>query len=159
MHTGSCLCGAVRYTVRGDIGATVYCHCGRCRKAGGSAFATNAAVAADATLAPYKIQYLYSTVSGHKDVSSVHPLTNKQKKNGADAVTTFSTAEGVHRVFCSRCGSPLISRRDSQPELVRLRVGTLDTPLPGRPGAHIFVASKAAWFDIRDDLPQYPERP
>jgi hypothetical protein len=131
MHTGSCLCGAVRYTVRGDIGATVYCHCGRCRKAGGSAFATNAAVAADAF----------------------------ELVEGADAVTTFSTAEGVHRVFCSRCGSPLISRRDSQPELVRLRVGTLDTPLPGRPGAHIFVASKAAWFDIRDDLPQYPERP
>jgi hypothetical protein len=131
MHAGSCLCGAVRYTVRGDIGAAVYCHCGRCRKAGGSAFATNAVVAAEAF----------------------------ELVEGAGMATTFSTPEGVHRVFCSRCGSPLISRRDSQPDLVRLRVGTLDTPLPGRPGAHIFVASKAAWFDICDDLPQYAERP
>ena len=36
---------------------------------------------------------------------------------------------GVYRWFCSECGSPLISSRDAQPELYRLRIGTLDTPL------------------------------
>ena len=36
---------------------------------------------------------------------------------------------GVYRWFCSECGSPLISSRDAQPELYRLRIGTLDTVL------------------------------
>ena len=31
-----------------------------------------------------------------------------------------------------------------------------DDPLV-RPACHVFVASKAPWFEITDDLPQYPE--
>ncbi len=34
----------------------------------------------------------------------------------------------------------------------------LDDP-PARPALHCFVASKAPWFEITDDLPQYPEYP
>jgi hypothetical protein len=45
------------------------------------------------------------------------------------------------------------------PDVVRLRIGTLDTPFEARPTAHIFAASKAEWFDIHDDLPQFAERP
>jgi hypothetical protein len=65
----------------------------------------------------------------------------------------------VYRVFCGRCGSPLFSKRDAMPELLRLRLGTLDTPVTAKPTAHIFVAEKAEWYDICDDLPQYAERP
>ena len=131
MHTGSCLCGAVKYEVRGDLGPAVYCHCSRCRKASGSAFGSNAVVAA-------------------KDFVVVE---------GEDSLKTFSTPQGVHRMFCANCGSPLISRRDILPDVLRLRLGTLDTPVPAAPSAHIFVASKAAWWEIRDQLPQHPERP
>ena len=38
---GSCLCGAVRYRVRGPFMRFVHCHCSRCRKATGSGHATN----------------------------------------------------------------------------------------------------------------------
>jgi hypothetical protein len=31
------------------------------------------------------------------------------------------------------------------------------TCLQGSAGAHIFVGSKAAWFEITDDLPQFNE--
>ncbi len=66
----------------------------------------------------------------------------------------------MYRWFCSECGSPLISSRDAQPELYRLRIGTLDTPLDQKkPTMHIFAASKAEWESICDDLPQYDERP
>jgi hypothetical protein len=34
----------------------------------------------------------------------------------------------------------------------------LDDP-PVRPACHVFVGSKAPWFEITDDLPQYPEYP
>lgn len=131
MHNGSCLCGAVKYEVRGDLGQGVYCHCSRCRKASGSAFASNAIVAA-------------------KDFVVV---------KGEDSLKKFSTPAGVHRLFCANCGSPIVSSRDSLPDVVRLRLGTLDTPVPAAPSAHIFVASKAAWWEIRDRLPQHAERP
>jgi hypothetical protein len=33
----------------------------------------------------------------------------------------------------------------------------LDDDPPVRPACHVFVGSKAPWFEITDDLPQYPE--
>lgn len=131
MHRGSCLCGTVKYEIQGELGAGVYCHCSRCRKANGSAFAANAPLAA-------------------KDFVVVA---------GAASLKTFRTEAGVERLFCSNCGSPIISRRDSMPDVVRLRLGTLDTPLGAAPQAHIFTGSKAEWFEIHDDLPQFVERP
>ena len=38
VRTGGCLCGAVRYTVRGEPLHVVRCHCASCRKESGSAF-------------------------------------------------------------------------------------------------------------------------
>lgn len=132
MHAGSCLCGSVQYLIRGELGSAVFCHCARCRKANGSAFAVNAAVAE----ADFEVS------------------------RGQTLLKSFSTAEGVHRLFCGECGSPIVSKRDSMPGVLRLRVGTLDTPIgDSRPNAHIFVASKAEWDEIHDELPQFAERP
>lgn len=132
MHEGSCLCGAVRYVIHGEPGSAVFCHCNRCRKANGSAFASNAAVD-----------------------EAIFELTQ-----GQEALKSFSTPEGVHRQFCGTCGSPILSKRDSMPGLIRLRLGTLDTPSGSlRPTAHIFVGSKADWYEIQDDLPAFAERP
>ena len=35
-RTGSCLCGARRYAIEGDVGGVWICHCSNCRKASGS---------------------------------------------------------------------------------------------------------------------------
>jgi hypothetical protein len=130
MSTGSCLCGAIQYEIRGPIGPGFYCHCARCRKASGSAFASNAVVAAD-------------------DFVLV---------KGEDALKTYVAATGLHRSFCAHCGSPIISRREGVPQ-VRVRLGSLDTLLGQGPQAHIYVDSKADWWEIRDELPRYPEAP
>jgi hypothetical protein len=130
MLTGSCLCGAVRYEVKGELGPIVMCHCAQCRKANGTAFATNSPVKA----------------------RDFHLL------QGSEALAEFESTPGKFRVFCGRCGSPLYSRRAAAPDVLRLRIGTLDTPLDARPSAHIFVDSKAAWWEIDDDLPQHAER-
>ena len=131
MHKGSCLCGAVEYEIGGELGPVVYCHCSRCRKSNGSAFA------------------------------AVSPVASKEFRivKGRESLRTYSNGAGFHREFCGNCGSPIITRRDSQPEVVRLRIGTLDTPVGSKVSAHIFVGSKAEWDDILDDAPQYPERP
>lgn len=130
MHAGSCLCGAVKYEIRGEFGPAYFCHCSRCRKASGSAFAANAVVDADD----------FVLVQGEASLGS------------------YRSSEKLQRLFCTACGSPIASRRDDVAQ-VRVRLGTLDTPLSTGPGAHIFVASKAGWFEIHDALPQHPERP
>jgi hypothetical protein len=128
MLHGGCLCGMIRYEIDGDLGPIVCCHCSMCRKAQGTAFATNAPVDA----ARFRITH------------------------GEQALRAYASSPGKWRCFCSSCGSPILSRRDSHPGVIRLRIGTLDGEVRARPTAHIHVASKAAWFDILDGLPQYP---
>lgn len=77
MHSGSCLCGAVRFTVAADLPAPDGCHCTNCRKQTG--------------------HYLVST-----DVpKSALTVT------GGENVTWFQSSEKVRRGFCARCGSTL----------------------------------------------------
>ena len=131
MLKGSCLCNAIQYEIDGELGPTMICHCSKCRKANGSAYAINAAVKTE--------QFRFI--------------------KGQELVSEFESSPGVFRSFCKQCGSPLLSRRPSQPDIVRLRIGTLDTPVDVKPLAHIFVGSKASWDEIHDDIPQYDERP
>ena len=131
MHNGSCLCGTVRYQISGELGPGYFCHCQRCRKASGSAFGANAMVRSE--------DFVVTA--------------------GKASFNCFKAQTGLGRYFCAECGSPIMSVRESQPEVMRIRLGTLDTPLPQPPQAHIFVSSKAAWDVIHDTLPQYPERP
>ena len=130
-YAGSCLCGAIRYEVRGEIGDVVQCHCQRCRKANGTAFATNA---------PIK-------------------KSDFQLVQGEQFLKSYQSTSTTQRCFCSECGSPILSIKADTPEYYRLRIGTLDTPLVQKPTMHIFVDSKAEWDVICDQLPQYPERP
>jgi hypothetical protein len=125
---GSCLCGAVRFRVHGEVAPIQFCHCSQCRKAQGSAFASNVPVATSA------LEWLA----------------------GRELLTEYESSPGKKRAFCSRCGSPVYSRRDAAPEVLRLRVGLLDEPVQARPAAHFCVASKAGWDVIGDDLPQFP---
>lgn len=130
-YAGSCLCGAIRYEVRGEIGDVVQCHCQRCRKANGTAFATNA---------PIK-------------------KSDFQLVQGEQFLKSHQSTATTQRCFCSECGSPIMSIKADTPEFYRLRIGTLDTPLAQKPTMHIFVDSKAEWDVICDQLPQYSERP
>ena len=130
-YAGSCLCGGIQYEVRGLLGDIIQCHCCRCRKATGTPFATNSPIAkADF----YLLQ-------------------------GQQLLKSFTTTTGVSRNFCSECGSPIYSVKADLPDVYRLRIGSLDTPIEQKPTCHFYVGSKAEWEDIHDTLPQYHERP
>lgn len=129
---GSCLCGAVAFELTADPTWAHHCHCSRCRKSRGAAFATNLFV----------------------------PEDGFRFTKGEDLVRTFQPpdAERFTSAFCSVCGSslPWFNRMHGN---VVVPMGVLDDD-PGIQGlANIFVASKAPWFEITDDLPQFPERP
>ncbi|QBQ17263.1 GFA family protein [Acinetobacter haemolyticus] len=131
VYHGSCLCDGIHYEIHGEIGEIIQCHCQRCRKANGSAFATNAPI----KIADFKIT------------------------KGEHLLKKFQSTDTTQRCFCSECGSPIMSIKTDTPEHYRLRIGALDTPLQQKTSLHIFTASKAEWDSITDDLPQYAERP
>ena len=127
MLEGGCLCGGVRFRIDGKLGPAGFCHCKQCQRASGAAFAANA---------PARTRYF-------------------QLVTGSELVSEYESSPGKFRAFCRRCGSPIYSRRDSEPELRRIRLGTLDGDPGRRPLAHVFVGSMAPWFTIHDALPQY----
>ncbi|ROT98812.1 GFA family protein [Marinobacter sp. R17] len=127
MMTGQCLCGGIQYEYAGRLGPIALCHCSQCRRAQGSAFAANS------------------------PVQKVHFRVTR----GDELVKEFESRPGKYRAFCRECGSPLYSRVDAIPGILRLRVGTLDGPVNQSPAYHVYVGSKADWYTITDDLPQY----
>lgn len=126
MYRGSCLCGAVTFEIDGTIEDIVMCHCSLCRKAQGSAYATNGLV--------------------DKSAFTLH---------GEDKLTSYESAPGNVKYFCSVCGSPMLNRSAKRPGKVRIRLGTVESDIAERPKAHIFATSKANWDRITDDLPRY----
>jgi hypothetical protein len=131
MIHGGCLCGRVRYEISGAVKKLVHCHCSMCRKAHGAAFGS------------------YVMLAG-KDFRVV---------SGQDDVTAYESSPGVQRTFCRRCGSTLQFRSAKRPDSVELAAGTLDDDPGVKPAYHIFVGSKAPWFEITDSLPQHAARP
>jgi len=127
MYTGSCLCGDVRFEITGEIKDIIHCHCSKCRKAQGSAFATN----------------------GNLDIK--HFTITHGSKN----LTEYQSDKGQYKYFCNRCGSPIISKNINNPSTVRVRLGTIESDIKEKPEAHIFVSSKASWEDLNDNLPHY----
>jgi len=127
MIEGSCLCGNIRYAITGDFGQVTHCHCGMCRKAHGAAFGTYAAAR----------------------------RSDFQWTDGEDVVTPYRSSDGVDRLFCPECGSTLAVLFAVEAEIIYVALGTVDGDPGVRPEAHIFTASKAPWFEISDDLPQF----
>jgi hypothetical protein len=63
------------------------------------------------------------------------------------------------RFFCSQCGSSLFNRPESTPAVTALVVSSLDEAPATEPAIHCNVESKAAWYEILDDKPQFDAFP
>lgn len=129
MITGSCLCGGIRFEIAGPLDLIAACHCADCRKAQGSAFAVNTGVA-------------------RKDFRFTA---------GEELLRCFESSPAKYRCFCSVCGSPVYSRRDDAPDVVRPRLGLLDGDIGGaKPAVHGWTSDKAPWDRLPDDgLPRF----
>jgi hypothetical protein len=128
---GSCLCGDVAWAVDGPLEFMHHCHCGRCRKQHGAAFATDVICrAADARLV-----------------------------RGRDRIGRFESSPRSSRTFCRRCGSDVTDTEAVWNDFTFMPAGALDDDPGIRPVGHIFAASKASWVDIADDLPRFDAFP
>jgi hypothetical protein len=127
MLAGKCLCGAVHYAVADEFVYAANCHCSNCRRATGSAFKPFAGIGRN----------------------------RLRITEGEDNLMIFGDENG-NDTHCKQCGSLLYSVvRDGA--FVHVAMGTLVDDPTIRPTKHIFVGSKARWFTITDDLPQYRE--
>jgi hypothetical protein len=123
--SGKCFCGAVEYAVADEFVYAANCHCSRCRRTTGSAFKPFAGIARDKL----------AVTKGEGDLMIYGEAQN-------------------NNTHCRRCGSLLYSVvRDGA--YVHVAMGTLVDDPTIRPNRHIFVGSKAPWFTITDDLPQF----
>jgi hypothetical protein len=127
MLSGKCECGAVRYRVADEFLYAANCHCSNCRAATGSAFKAFAGIERD------KLEVV----------------------DGQDSLFVWGE-EDLNNTRCAVCGSFLFSVvRDG--DYVHVALGSLVDAPSLRPTEHIFVGSKAPWYEITDDLQQRSE--
>lgn len=122
---GKCYCGAIAYEVEDAFVYAANCHCSNCRRTTGSAFKPFAGIE----------QQKFNVVKGE------------------DRLLIYGDVEN-HDAHCSACGSLLYSRV-REAAWVHVAMGTLVDAPAIRPTHHIFVGSKATWYEITDGLPQY----
>jgi len=129
MVRGSCLCGGIQFEAT-EIPVIALCHCSICRKANGAPFESGAAV----------------------------PSANFEFVKGGDLIQVYESSPGVRRGFCRVCGSRVPSAT-ADGKLYFVPAGLLDDDPGVKPALHMFVGSKAPWWEITDDLPQFEEWP
>lgn len=131
--TGGCMCGAVRYEVSGEPVTSFVCHCRACQYVSGGAGAN-------------------VMVINRADLR----LTRGQPR------TYWSTSDSgaqIGRQFCETCGTPVFSDLESQPDLLVLKVGSLDDPGPFKPAANLWANAAQPWHRMDDEIPSFPKGP
>jgi hypothetical protein len=128
MVRGSCLCRGVRFEVDGQVSDMTDCHCSMCRKAHGASFVTFVSASPD----------------------------DFRWTQGEDLITRFKSSAEFDRPFCRVCGSNLPLHYVKMNEMA-IPAGTLDDDPGIRLETQIFVASKAPWIEIDDDVKCFDE--
>ena len=126
---GACFCRDVEFEVADEFGYALNCHCSNCRRTTGSAFKPFAGI----------------------------ERGKLQLTSGADHLLVYGEAD-ENNTHCIKCGS-LVYSIVREGAFVHVPLGSLLDDPSIRPGAHIFVGSKAPWYEITDDLPQFEEFP
>lgn len=130
VHEGGCLCGAVRYAIKGDPDWSAHCHCRSCQKATGGAFTTWVGLKSE----------------------------NFEVTEGQIAIC--NTSPGVERGFCGSCGTSLTYvAEEGWPGQISVLAPTLDDPGIASPAAHVFVEHRLAWIKLDDGLPTHEQFP
>ena len=126
MHTGSCLCGKVKFQFSGEIRRFHHCHCRTCRK-------------------------VHATVYGS---SALTDAAEFKVTEGEEFISSYTSSPSKNRYFCINCGTHVFAHSERNPEDVILRIGAIDGDIGFKARGHIWVSHKPDWYDIEDTLPQ-----
>ena len=132
MRAGGCQCGAVRYILSCGLPAAYACHCGECKKQSASAFSMSVVVEFDLL-----------AVTGEFTCFEATAYSGANKRC----------------YFCPRCGTRLWHRSGARPELVTLKVGTLDDSAGIAPQGHLWVSKLQAGIILDPAVPAFDTQP
>ncbi|MGH7819696.1 MAG: GFA family protein [Candidatus Binatia bacterium] len=123
---GSCLCGAVRFTVTPPTLFCGHCHCSMCRRNHGAAYVTWFAV----------------------------PRPQLAIESGSDELTRYRSSDHGSRAFCRRCGTSLFCELERHPDVVDVPLANMHGPIDRIPECHVYFDDRASWTRVDDDLPR-----
>ena len=126
IRVGGCRCGAIRYVVQGPPLGGIACHCRDCQYAAGGSF---------------NLSWIFHS-SGFS-VSNGEPKVFKAGKYSGGSS------------FCANCGVQIFSRPDSNPNLVAIKVGSLDDASGFQIDAYMWMSSAPDWHQLHDGAAQY----
>jgi hypothetical protein len=131
VRTGGCLCGQIRYRLKGKPGVSRLCWCRDCQH-----------------------------IAGNGTANVIFP-TEAIEIEGQPAEYTSAADSGnqVRRRFCPRCGSHLFADNTGRLGLTVVRLGTLDHPSSIEPEANIWASSAPRWACLSSALVSFPKQP
>jgi hypothetical protein len=125
--TGECLCGSVKYSITSEPMMTRTCWCKLCQKIGAGSATVNAMFAKDTVTIDGELgDYQCEADSGNK----------------------------MHRRFCIKCGTPMFTEGEARPNVIGVRVGTLNDPEIGAPQATIWTSEAPSWACFSESIPK-----
>ena len=132
LHESGCVCGAVRYRVRGRPAIGQVCHCRFCQRRLGSAFA----------------------VIAYFDEQNVEIIQGRltQCEHRSDESGRWLKME-----FCPLCGTQITHTAEMRPGFRAIVAGTFDDPDWFRIERHIWVRSARPWVSIPPDVAAFPQ--
>lgn len=131
LHSGSCLCGTIKFEIKGDFESFYLCHCKHCQKDTGSAHAANL----------FSTSAKLNWIQGEADVKNFTLPSTRHSKS-----------------FCKQCGSALPGYQ-MDGKLLVVPAGSLDSQISLRPTAHLFDSSKAAWDQDLSSIKKFSRLP
>ena len=122
--SGSCLCGAVRFSVRLPTKWVAHCHCTFCRRAHGAPFVT---------WAGYESEQF-------------------QLEPQAQEPRWYESSPGARRASCPTCGTPMFFESTRWPGEIHIARALLPDGLDKEPSGHVFYEAHVPWLSIEDAL-------
>ncbi|KIX97589.1 uncharacterized protein Z520_06366 [Fonsecaea multimorphosa CBS 102226] len=138
--TGSCLCGAWRYTVLNQPLKSIICHCISCKKWTGASFMPNVMFPSSAL-----------DMKPDEEISPPPQMTTYPDKSSDSGRT-------VHRRFCASCGSPLYCSSPDFPGMISLATGTIDGRLGESKAEHAILTEEERLKGLAPEIEFYCKR-
>ena len=132
VHAGRCLCGGVVFEARGAPTIVAHCCCLDCQRLTGTGHSTGAMFpSAEVRLSGETAEFRGTSEAGNQ----------------------------VTRVFCPRCGSPILGRNTGMPGFVTLSLGAFEDASAFEPAVAIFTRSRRPWDLLSEAIPHFDVQP
>jgi hypothetical protein len=121
--SGECACRAIHYESKAEPILMLHCHCRDCQRSSGGPFSSFVIVPKES------FELSQGSLRFHDSPSDPGGKT--------------------HRGFCADCGSPILARNDANPDIVAIRVASLDDPNWFNPEVDVWTSDAHPWDRIK----------